>query len=94
MAPSVEEKALNGVDTPKQLLQDLENSNTLPLWTQMARLNPPAPNPKTIPFVWEYGSIRPHLVRAGSLISEKQAERRVLMLVNPARGISDILTIL
>lgn len=93
MAPSVEEKPLNGVDTPEQLLQDLENSKTLPLWTQMTRLNPPAPNPKTVPFVWEYGSIRPHLVRAGNLISEKQAERRVLMLVNPARGISNILTI-
>ncbi|KAF9887005.1 hypothetical protein FE257_010621 [Aspergillus nanangensis] len=72
-------------DTAEQLLLDLETSNTLPLWQQMARLNPPEPNPLTVPFVWKYQSIRPNLLRAGDLITEKQAERRVLMLINPAR---------
>ncbi|RHZ43501.1 cupin domain-containing protein [Aspergillus thermomutatus] len=73
------------VDTQEKLLADLAESKTLPLWTQMTRLNPPEPNPKTIPFVWKYDSIRPNLLRAGQLVTEKQAERRVLMLVNPAR---------
>ncbi|KAL4807919.1 gentisate 1,2-dioxygenase [Aspergillus unguis] len=72
-------------DTAEQLLQDLEDSKTLPLWTQMARLNPPEPNPTAVPFLWKYDSIRPNLLRAGNLVTEKQAERRVLMLVNPAR---------
>lgn len=75
-------------DSAEQLLQDLEDNKTLPLWTQMARLNPPEPNPTAIPFVWRYDSIRPNLLRAGDLVTEKQAERRVLMLVNPTRGIS------
>lgn len=86
MASIENDNALNGVDTSEKLLHDLQDSKTLPLWTQMARLNPPAPNPTAVPFVWEYDSIRPNLLRAGNLISEKQAERRVLMLINPNRG--------
>ena len=74
------------VDTEEKLLADLEASKTLPLWKQMARLSPAAPNPTTIPNVWKYKSIRPNLERAGKLVPEEQAERRVLMLVNPARG--------
>lgn len=73
-------------DSTELLLKSLEGSNTLPLWTQMARLNPPEPNPTAVPFVWKYQSIRPSLLRAGELITEKQAERRVLMLINPTRG--------
>ncbi len=72
----------------EQLLSELESTNTMPLWTQMAKLNPPVPNPKCVPHIWRYEQIRPSLLRAGDLITEKQAERRVLMLVNPARGLS------
>jgi len=67
------------------LLLDLEDTHTKPLWAQMNRLNPPLPNPVAIPHIWKYDTIRPHLLRAGELITEKQAERRVLMLINPAR---------
>ncbi|KAJ5095288.1 Cupin 2 conserved barrel [Penicillium argentinense] len=77
-------------DTEEKLLADLEASKTLPLWKQMTRLNPPSPNPTTIPNVWKYKSIRPNLERAGNLVPESQAERRVLMLVNPARGTSTV----
>ena len=73
-------------DTADRLISDLEATNTLPLWAQMAKLNPPEPNPECIPHVWRYDEIRPNLLRAGDLITEKQAERRVLMLINPNRG--------
>ena len=79
----------NGIheeDSAERLLSELPATNTLPLWGQMAKLNPPAPNPRCIPFVWRYDQIKPYLLRAGNLITEKQAERRVLMLINPARG--------
>jgi gentisate 1,2-dioxygenase len=79
------------VDSEEKLLADLEASKTLPLWKQMARLNPPAPNPTTIPNVWKYKSIRPNLERVGTLVSASQAERRVLMLINPARGESTLI---
>ena len=73
-------------DSPERLMTDLKGTDTLPLWAQMAKLNPPEPNPKTIPHIWKYGDIKPNLLRAGHLITEKQAERRVLMLINPGRG--------
>ncbi|KAF2032575.1 RmlC-like cupin [Setomelanomma holmii] len=69
----------------EQLLRTADDLHTKPLWAQMTRLNPPLPNPKCQPHVWEYDKIRPSLLQAGELISEKQAERRVLMLVNPSR---------
>jgi hypothetical protein len=76
----------NREDETEVLLANLESKHTKPLWAQMNRLNPPLPNPTAIPHVWKYDDIRPHLLRAGELITEKQAERRVAMLVNPARG--------
>lgn len=88
MAPSVVNEPAQSADSAAQLLQDLGSCKTLPLWTQMTRLNPPEPNPTATPFVWKYDSIRPNLLRAGYLVTEKQAERRVLMLVNPARGMA------
>lgn len=80
-------KSLN---TSEELVEALKATNTAPLWAQMTRLNPPAPNPQTIPYVWSYDKIKPYLLKAGQLITEKQAERRVLMLGNPARGESGI----
>ncbi len=73
-------------DSVDSLLSDLQAAHTKPLWAQMNRLNPPLPNPTAIPHIWKYDQIRPHLLRAGEMVTEKQAERRVLMLVNPARG--------
>ncbi len=35
---------------------------------------------------FSYEAIRPQLIRAGNLVTEKEAERRVLMLINPAMG--------
>ena len=73
-------------DSVEQLISELEGTNTLPLWSQMTKLNPPAPNARCVPHAWRYDELKPYLLRAGDLITEKQAERRVLMLVNPARG--------
>ena len=73
-------------ETEEELLNAAEKFHTKPLWKQMAKLNPPLPDPKCTPHVWKYDEIRPSLIRAGELVSEKQAERRVLMLINPSRG--------
>jgi gentisate 1,2-dioxygenase len=79
------------IETEDQLVQQMRSLKTAPLWAQMQRLNPPAPNPQTVPHVWAYEELRPYLLRAGDLITEKQAERRVVMLANPARGKSPAL---
>jgi gentisate 1,2-dioxygenase len=75
-----------GIDSSDELTLSLEKLQTKPLWTQMAKLNPPLPNPSCVPHIWRYDLIRPSLLKAGELVGESQAERRVLMLVNPARG--------
>lgn len=80
--------AISTYKTPsdaKALTDSLHKVNVSPLWAQMARLNPELPNPTCRPFKWDYETIRPYLLEAGRLITEKQAERRVLMLVNPER---------
>lgn len=73
-------------EATEHLLKTAQEYHTKPLWAQMSRLNPPLPNPECQPHVWDYEKIRPSLLQAGELITEKQAERRVLMLVNPSRG--------
>lgn len=76
----------NSQDSVDKLLRELKDTNTKPLWAEMARLNPPAPNPKSVPHIWKYDHIRPYLVRAGDMVKEGQAERRVLLLINPKMG--------
>lgn len=85
MATVTETKTI-AEDATKVMLARAEKAQTKPLWLQMARLNPPLPNPKCTPYLWRYSDIRPSLLEAGELVPEHQAERRVLMLVNPSRG--------
>lgn len=52
-----------------------------PLWERAARL---APGTAAQAAIWRWRDTRPLLMRACELITAKQAERRVLMLENPA----------
>ncbi|KAF2192354.1 RmlC-like cupin [Zopfia rhizophila CBS 207.26] len=73
------------IETVDDVINGASKVNAVPLWPQMVKYNPPRPNPRCIPHIWRYGEVRPYLVRAGELVKEKDAERRVLMLVNPER---------
>ena len=44
---------------------------------------PPEPRPEAVPVLWHYDDLRPLLMEAGRLLTEKEAERRVLILENP-----------
>jgi gentisate 1,2-dioxygenase len=69
----------------------LDQHHTAPLWDVLNRLVLPEPRPAAIPAIWKYDTVRPLLMEAGRLITAKEAERRVLVLENPAmRGISQI----
>src|SRR5262249_14427584 len=52
-----------------------------PLWERVPRLEPGTAAQAAI---WRWSDTRPLLMRACELITAKQAERRVLMLENPA----------
>jgi len=55
-----------------------------PLWEVLKGLQSPAPRPPETAALWRYDEIRPMLMEAGRLISAAEAERRVLILENPA----------
>ncbi len=55
-----------------------------PLWESMHQLVPPQPAPKYRAAHWDYDKVRPYLMESGSLITAKEAVRRVLILENPA----------
>lgn len=62
----------------------LESQNLAPLWQVLRGLVPPRPATPAVAAIWRYGEVRPYLLRAGELISAEEAERRVLILENPA----------
>lgn len=55
-----------------------------PLWDVLDALVTPRPAPCTEPAAWYYPALRPLLMEAGRLITAREAERRVLILQNPA----------
>lgn len=74
---------------PKEMekfLSVLPSQHLEPLWSQMNAMVPPTPKPVAKPHMWRYQDALPHLLEAGRLVPAEQAERRVLMLVNPSMG--------
>lgn len=62
-----------------------------PLWEVLGALVPPQPRSPVAPYHWQYTDVRSKVMEAGQLISAAEAERRVLILENPAlRGQSCI----
>src|SRR5262249_46633390 len=61
------------------LFEVLQPLSLAPLWTQYRAMLTPTPQGKARPYLWRYAELRPHLLRAGELISTREAERRVLM---------------
>ena len=54
-----------------------------PLWSVLKGLVPAEPVPAAQPWCWTWQDVYPQLLRAGTLISADEAERRVLVLENP-----------
>jgi gentisate 1,2-dioxygenase len=62
-----------------------------PLWEVLGALVPPSPRTSVVPALWRYADVRGAVMEAGRLITAEEAERRVLILENPAlRGQSCI----
>jgi gentisate 1,2-dioxygenase len=62
----------------------LATRNVAPLWEVLARLVPTQPAPDMVPVLFEYTEVRSLLMEAGRLLTAQEAERRVLVLENPA----------
>ncbi|WP_136066578.1 gentisate 1,2-dioxygenase [Modicisalibacter radicis] len=71
----------------------IDGQNFSALWNVLSGIITPAPKSACQPYLWEFGPARDLLMEAGSLITAKEAERRVLILENPGmRGQSRITT--
>lgn len=57
-----------------------------PLWEVMHSMVPKMPGPQAQVAIWRYKALRPVLEDAGRTVTAEEAERRVLMLKNPALG--------
>lgn len=75
-------------DLPQDYRDALTEAGVAPLWPMMRNVLPHgAPNPATKPGHWRYDDLRPLLIRAGDLTPVEKAERRVLVLSDPGRGV-------
>jgi gentisate 1,2-dioxygenase len=85
-------KALGTLDElPRDYVAALTRANLVPLWPNLRALLPPqAPRTSTLPSHWSWTTIRPLLLRAGELTPMEKAERRVLVLANPGRGLDNL----
>ena len=61
----------------------ISEDNLVPLWERLKTLVTPEPVSACRPHLWQYDDVRPVLLEAGSLLTAKEAERRVLILENP-----------
>ncbi|MDX2204557.1 MAG: gentisate 1,2-dioxygenase [Hyphomicrobiaceae bacterium] len=83
------------VETPERraFYAAIDKKNMTALWTVMGALITPEPKSPCVPAYWSFDDIRSAMLQAGSLITAKEAERRVLILENPGlRGQSKITT--
>lgn len=69
----------------------LAKRNAGPLWEVLGELVPKEPRTRCIAAHWRYEEMLPLIMEAGQIITEKEAERRVLVLENPGiQGTSSI----
>ncbi len=75
-------------DLPENYRADMTAAGVAPLWPMMRNLLPHgAPNPVSEVGHWSYPVVRPLLLKAGELTPVEKAERRVLVLSDPGRGV-------
>jgi len=67
----------------EKFYEELKPLNVAPLWSVLKGLVPKEPVPQARPWLWQWETIYPQLLRSGSLITAEEAERRVLVLENP-----------
>jgi len=71
-------------DRARQAYYDrIAPSHLTPLWEVLSALVTPEPQVEAAAAVWHYDKIRPYIMESGSLITAKEAVRRVLILENP-----------
>lgn len=63
--------------------EEISQYNMAPLWEVLHALVAKEPESPVKPVRWRYDEVRPYVMSSGTLITAKEAERRVLILENP-----------
>ena len=58
----------------KEFYGRLAEKGAAPLWEVLGAIIPPEPRPEAVPVLWHYDDLRPLLMEAGRLLTEKEAE--------------------
>jgi gentisate 1,2-dioxygenase len=75
-------------DLPQDYRDSMAKTGVAPLWPMMRDVLPhDIPQPVTRSHLWPFRALRPLLLRAGELTPVEKAERRVLVLSDPGRGV-------
>ncbi|MFZ2652608.1 MAG: gentisate 1,2-dioxygenase [Burkholderiaceae bacterium] len=68
-----------------------DTQHLAPLWTRLKSLVPAEPTPIGVAHRWGYAQVRPYVLESARHISAREAERRVMILENPAlKGSSQV----
>ncbi|NUU34345.1 cupin domain-containing protein [Pseudomonas sp. C2B4] len=76
------------VDVTPELVayyQELETLKAGALWTVANKIEPWQPRSESVPVLWKYRDLRPHVLRSVDLVTPEKAGRRVIYLNNPGR---------
>ena len=89
---SAQDSAQNAVKEQRaEFYRRISGNHLTPLWEVLGALVPKSPKSPVVPALWCYADVREQVMEAGRLITAEEAERRVLILENPAmRGNSSI----
>src|SRR5438876_10647572 len=77
----------NVEDTPELLAyySELERLETGALWTVANKIEPWFPRSASLPVLWRFRDLRPHVLKSVDLVTPEKAGRRVVYLNNPGR---------
>lgn len=78
---------LGAGDEVASAYDELGGFGAAPLWRFYGNLFPPEPRSAAVPYHWSYGKLRRSIDFFTGVMSLQEAERRVLMMVNP--GLQD-----
>lgn len=63
---------------------ELRQHHSEALWNALGAIAQTEPRVASVPYIWRWKEMRPKVLRSGDLVTAQEAERRVLMLINPA----------
>ena len=68
----------------KEFYDRIASQSIAPLWEVLRGIAPREPVGVLTPHVWRWEECRSYLIEAGELLTAEEAERRALLLENPA----------